>query len=229
MENVFSIFDNISTEKKPDESTPEIFNSELDIDPPLPEGSDMPPVDELLSITARVEHTLDSGHMAIDETPHPASGTGTRSPSPADLGEDLVSVETDVNRHNDEIAELGSRMSQIEKRLLVVTSLDDRLRRLESLLDNVLTKEKETSLSQADLIKSFNIYQTNTARAIADVERRAATKQLRPEPIIESEKIIPPPEVSASRVAAYPDSGTTPTQATIASSASPKIADLSDW
>jgi hypothetical protein len=240
MENVFSIFDQIS--KEPEKKASALpFNSELD-DLEMPEGQKTPDPDSLIAVTDKVAHVIGEMENIPATSEHPGSFSAqmshdpisdTRSQvtdqeSPHDLGEDLLSVETDVNRHNEDIGELQRKVGQIGERVNVMVHLDDRLRKLEIALESLTGKLVGVAERQTELHKSFATYQSNTSRAIAAVERRAAEKQLRMNPKIETDSLVPPAEIEMSRSAATGEYVETPDTAKPSKSSS-KVANLDDW
>jgi len=183
---------------------PKVFNSEMD-ELPLPEGEEMPPLSDILK-TAKSVVLEDS-----PTTPRPGLGISTGSSNvnnsnhstPTeendDIGHDVLSVTSDLNRQSQELESLRTAIREINNKLNVLPGLDIGFRKLQTTTDELARKIEHTSSGLTNLQKSFNLHQSAIANKIADVERRAATKQLTLDPKPLEMEEIPPDMVSVSR------------------------------
>lgn len=227
MSGLFDIFSAESSKDTTGTAPDTIFNSEMD-DIDLPEGAEFPTPEALLEVTEKIDKRLEEsgneGQSSVESDPN------SSSQSPEDPGtdgahdatEDVLSIATDVNRHDADIEHLTSRVRSLESQLEAIPALDIRLRKIEESASESISRLNSISSVLTDLRASFNTYQSNTANKIADVERRAAQKQLRTNPPVPSSAVVPPSEVSISRTG-VPDPEQTPT------AVKPRVADLSDW
>lgn len=156
-----------------------------------------------------------------DSPPQSSGNIGLGLGQMKDIDPDVVSVTTDVNRHGRELDNLSSQVRLILSKMELIPTLDSSIRSLNALVNELRTsvtaqeKQLKDAVNKSDsyktditalshrvtgLTRAFNKYQTDTASAIANVERRAATNQLRaePEPNVD---LIPPEEVSSANLA----------------------------
>lgn len=238
MDNVFGLFADVT--KDAQKSEHKILNSEMD-DLEIPEGIEFPSTDSLLKLTT----TLDTKARDIDATPvasqnpHPShsfeSEEESRSVSPdipeeKDLGHEFLSVTSDVNAHSDQIHELSSQMRAQDAKISQVVELDSLVRKLKSEIADMMSDIKELKSVTIELRKSFTQYQTITAQKIADVERRAVTKQLISSAVADVESLVPPAEVSVERTESRVSESQTPgSSSVIATKNTPLVIDLSDF
>jgi len=217
------------------ESSEKLLNSEMD-DLVLDEGMAAVSISEMKETAAKAEQFLQS-----PTTPRPAvqsfgSDTLLMSGGLGDVTDDqdidedeALSVNTDINRHQREIESIGSALSAINRKIDVLPDLDARMRKMALEFDEIQGKIAALQGDLTNTKRSFNLYQSNTANKIVDVERRALEKQLRADAKADT-SLVPPDVVTA----AGSDTGMnrqvdTAAQSALAPQVKPKSADMSDW
>lgn len=219
--------DPLSLKAVADQVAVKVESSEVTTGPEIQEGDDKED-DGDDSAHGEDDHVTDTS--PDDTRTEQGNPSYNRSSSPNDLGDDLLSVNTDINRHEEELQVVQKRITDIAKKIEVVPKLDDRIRKSETTLDDVLAQLKAISIAQKELAKSFNVYQTNTASAIASVERKAKERQLTTAPPVDIESMIPPEEIVMTR----PEQDYTPDLPHPASEKAKgklpvKVVDMSSW
>nr|WKE35284.1 hypothetical protein [Plasmopara viticola lesion associated mononegaambi virus 8] len=115
-----------------------------------------------------------------------------------DPDDDVMSMNTDINRHERTLSLVSTQIAEMSKKVNLLPDLDSKLRALSTRNNELESKFTKVSQDMENLRKSFNMYQSSTANKIADVERRAAEKQLSVSAVA-SDDIIPPSEVHETR------------------------------
>lgn len=134
--------------------------------------------------------------LGVDSTDRRES-TVTRE-TEDDPDEDVMSLNTDINRHERSIDSLSTSIREIMKRLDLLPDLDAKIRSLSKSNDEMNTRFESAKQEIQNLRQSFNLYQSSTANKIAEVERKGAEKQLNTE-VKADTSLIPPSEVHMSR------------------------------
>lgn len=188
-------------------------STELSDDLPLPDGEDVPH-------PATLKHAIDQADLelatptatrpslaAIDSSANIMGAPVQNSKDSKDSNEetmddpneDVMSLATDVNQHARALDDIRGAIAKMSRQLEIIPALDARIRTLTSENDELKSTIKRLSSDMTQIKQSFNLYQSSTANKIADVERRAAEKQLRLDVPVETEAVIPPSELSVSR------------------------------
>lgn len=115
-----------------------------------------------------------------------------------DPDDDVMSMNTDINRHERSLSVISTQISEMSKKVNLLPDLDSKLRALSTRNNELESRFTQVSQDMDNLRKSFNMYQSSTANKIADVERRAAEKQLSTSAVA-SDDIIPPAEIHVTR------------------------------
>lgn len=115
-----------------------------------------------------------------------------------DPEDDVMSINTDINRHDRSLSRISNQLDDMTKKVNLLPDLDMKIRTLSTRNNELESKITQVSHDMENLRKSFNMYQSSTANKIADVERRAAEKQLSTT-ATPSDDVIPPSEVNESR------------------------------
>jgi len=147
-----------------------------------------------------------------------------------DPDDDVLSMNTDINRHERSLSTITAQISDIAQKVNMLPDLDSRMRSLVKSNAEMETRCKTLSQEIENLRKSMNMYQSSTANKIADVERRAAEKQLSTTAVPDT-TLVPPAEIHSVR---DPDvtvnrPGETIPAIAVASAPVKKRAVISDW
>lgn len=199
-----------------------VFNSEMD-DIDVPEDMEIPSSEQLLKLTTQ----LDKHVKEIEDAPDTAKPQRSPVVIPSDVGEDLLSVTSDVNQQGVEISALKAKVSEMGKWIPMITELDATIRtssaKQKEDVESLKAEIKQLSMIIRDLRQGFSMYQTATAARISDVERKLLTGQGPSPPVEVREEIVPPDTVTMVR---DPEMGAT---TDIPPVPKPKIAILNDF
>jgi len=161
---------------------------------------------------------------------HPYQGAQISQETSDDPDDDVMSMNTDINRHERTLSMISNQIREISNKVDMIPDMDAKIRALSK--SNVEMESRFARVSQEleQVRKSFTMYQSSTANKIADVERRAAEKQLIHDPVPDA-SIIPPSEINVVRDAAPSMGRQSETIGHIATSAQPakKKANIPDW
>lgn len=216
------MFEAITKEEKARKAAPPVFNSQMD-DIEMPDDTDFPPPEALLKLTTE----LDKKAEALEEDPgtaKPPARPDTPELVEKDIGDEFLSVTSEVNEHSSRIVELSTQIREIDLKVQQVTKLDGEVRSMTQTVSEVKLSVSDLVKSVSELRKGMTQFQTHVASKIADVERRAATKQLSTEAVADPGALIPPSEIVASRGGESSSTGAMPV-----TPAGPSIADLDDF
>jgi len=172
------------------------------------------------------EAPLVPGHFSL-ESSGKNSGDHETDDDPDD---DVLSMNTDINRHERTLSVISRQISEISNKVNMIPDLDSKVRSLTKMNSEMETRCKVLSQEIENMRKSMNMYQSSTANKIADVERRAAEKQLSVS-AIKDDTLIPPSEIHSVRDERITTNRAAETIPAIAVSAKPakKRAVIADW
>lgn len=147
-----------------------------------------------------------------------------------DPDDDVMSMNTDINRHERTLSMISNQIRDINNKVDMIPDMDAKIRALAKSNTEMETRFSRVSHELDQLRKSFTMYQSSTANKIADVERRAAEKQLVHDPMPDT-SIVPPSEINAVRDAVPNMNRQSETIGHIAVSTQPvkKKANIPDW
>lgn len=192
------MFSAVQDEASSGKPKPAILNSELD-DLPLPDETEFPSSDSLLSLTTNLDEKVKELESAPLAPVVPDTPDTERAKEPS---EDLISVTEDVNAHGLLIEDLASKFRAHESKIAQLVTVDSGLRKVETEVKEMRRDMRDLKETVKQLRESMTHFQTATGQKIADVERRAATSQLSVTASPDASLSVPPQEVFASRLSA---------------------------
>jgi uncharacterized coiled-coil protein SlyX len=171
MDTFNQFFSNVKTDDRVE------LNNELD-DMALPEDVVMPPIEEIKKTIATVD-TLEKAAASATTPKAPTLPRVNTNVSTVDPGDhsptvDMLSVTSEMNRNSHVLQELMTDMSILKGQVTVLPTLDARLAKLEKMLVESASKIAAFSDSLTNNQQSMSRFQSDMARKISDVERRAA-------------------------------------------------------
>lgn len=162
------------------------------------ENIELPPSEDLLRVATDMNAQI-ADTDAVQDTPIASKHDKNRRNSNVDADFDVLSTQNDVDEQRDALDRLSLDVRMISAKVDKQADMDLTIRTLMAKIDELSTAVATIRDTQKVMRADMTQYQTITAQSIADVERRAATKQLstnaKPIAAISS----PPSEVTVSR------------------------------